>query len=64
MKVYPFKLTIWFCSFCSRQVSMIVLLAQIGSYVPAERMCFSPFDAIYTRYAPIFFFLFFQNDTF
>ncbi len=32
-----------------RQAAMLVLMAQMGSFVPAERMRFSPVDRIYTR---------------
>ena len=32
-----------------RQVALIVLMAQIGSFVPAEKMKFSPVDRIFTR---------------
>jgi DNA mismatch repair protein MutS len=32
-----------------RQVALIVLLAHIGSYVPATRACIGPIDRIFTR---------------
>lgn len=32
-----------------RQAALLVILAQCGSYVPAESMIFSPVDRIYTR---------------
>ena len=32
-----------------RQVALIILLAQIGSFVPADRAAISPVDGIYTR---------------
>ncbi|TAL54795.1 DNA mismatch repair protein MutS [Pandoraea sp.] len=32
-----------------RQTALIVLLAYVGSYVPAEQAIFGPLDAIYTR---------------
>jgi len=32
-----------------RQVALIILLAQIGSFVPAEKMEFEPVDRIFTR---------------
>jgi DNA mismatch repair protein MutS len=32
-----------------RQVALIVLLASIGSFVPAQRCCIGPVDAIHTR---------------
>lgn len=32
-----------------RQAALLVVLAQSGSFVPAGRMVFSPFDRIYTR---------------
>jgi DNA mismatch repair protein MSH3 len=34
----------------SRQVAQIAILAQIGSFVPAEECELSPFDAVFTRY--------------
>ncbi|KAH3705758.1 DNA mismatch repair protein msh3 [Pelomyxa schiedti] len=33
----------------SRQVALIVIMAQIGSFVPAEYTILSPCDAVYTR---------------
>lgn len=33
-----------------RQVALIVIMAQIGSFVPAQSCVLSPFDAIYTRF--------------
>lgn len=32
-----------------RQVGLIVIIAQIGCYVPAEKCCFTPVDRIFTR---------------
>ncbi len=32
-----------------RQTALIALLAYLGSYVPAQRACIGPLDAIYTR---------------
>lgn len=33
-----------------RQVALIVIMAQIGSYVPAEFARLGVFDAVFTRY--------------
>jgi len=32
-----------------RQIALIIVMAQIGSYVPASEAILSPFDAVYTR---------------
>jgi DNA mismatch repair protein MutS len=33
----------------ARQIALIALMSQIGSYVPAEEVILSPLDGIYTR---------------
>ena len=38
-----------------RQVALITIMAQIGSYVPAEVASLGIFDAVYTRFAILFF---------
>lgn len=36
-----------------RQVALICIMAQIGSYVPASEACLGILDGVYTRYGHI-----------
>ena len=36
-----------------RQVALITIMAQIGSYVPAEAASLGIFDAVYTRFVSL-----------
>ena len=38
-------------STCARQVALIAIMAQIGSFVPATSVILTPLEAIHTRYA-------------
>lgn len=38
-----------FSSF-ARQTALLLIMAQMGSFVPATQLRFSPVDAVYTRY--------------
>lgn len=39
---------ILFCSFCV-QCGLVIILAQLGCYVPAESLRYTPVDRVFTR---------------
>jgi DNA mismatch repair ATPase MutS len=48
----------------ARQVALIVIMAQIGSFVPATKAILSPLDAVFTRSFSLFYISFQQLKVF
>lgn len=37
------------CTVCAAQCGLVIILAQLGCYVPAESLRFTPVDRVFTR---------------
>lgn len=49
LHVYGGGFTLTYCAVLPAQCGLVIILAQLGCYVPAERLRFTPVDRVFTR---------------